>query len=244
MNSLKNDNKLTIALCLLTLNEIAGCKHDIPLIDRNEFQQIFCLDGGSTDGTVEFLESEGITVYHQSEKGLNKACKEAVYKCSCDAIVFFHPKGTIPVEDIYKFRDRFDSGYDLIIASRMSKNSKNEEDNKLIKPRKWFGLFLSLLANIAFRREGNIILDPLHGFRGVRVDAFNKMEISDINPSVDIEMVCRSYILRMKRIEFATEESPRISGGASHFKAFPTGKILLKYLFWEITGGRNKNNEG
>ena len=42
---------MTVALCLLTWNEIDGVQHDIPLIDRKQFDQIYCIDGGSTDGT-------------------------------------------------------------------------------------------------------------------------------------------------------------------------------------------------
>ena len=65
------------------------------------------------------------------------------------------------------------------------------------------------------------------------VEAFKKCDISDMSPSVDIEMVCRSYKLKLKRIEFPTTERPRIAG-ETHFKAYSTGKKLLKYLFWEI----------
>lgn len=224
---------MTVALCLMTLNEIDGCKHDVPLIDRSKFDQIFCMDGGSTDGTVAYLESENIEIYSQQKKGLNCACIEAVEKCRCDAIIFFHPKGTIPVEDTYKFRRYFEHGYEMIVASRMLRDSHNEEDDKLFKPRKWFGLGLAFVATILFQREGYSIKDSLHGFRAITVDAFKKMNISERNPSVDIEMVCRSYKLRIKRGEFATTEIPRVSGN-THFKALPVGWVLIKYIVWEL----------
>ncbi|MCR5627953.1 MAG: glycosyltransferase [Lachnospiraceae bacterium] len=224
---------MTVALCLIAWNEIEGCKHDIPLIDRSRFDQILCIDGGSTDGTVEYLESQGIKVYAQTAKGLNQACKDGVDKCTCDAIVFFHPKATVPVEDTYKFKAFFEEGYKLVVASRMMKGSVNEEDSRLLKPRKWFVLGLGLIAKVFFRKEGNTIWDTLHGFRGVNVNAFKKMGISDRSPSVDIELVCRSYKFKMKRIEFPTREIPRTSGD-THFKAFSTGLKLLSYLRWEM----------
>ena len=227
------DKRITVALCLLTWNEIDGCKHDVPLIDRGAFDQIYCLDGGSTDGTVEYIRSQGIEVFGQMKPGLNQACKEAVSHCTGDAFVIFHPKGSIPVEDIYKFRAYFDSGYDLVIASRMMRGSVNEEDRCLFRPRKWFVLLLGFVAKLCFKKEGNTVWDVLHGFRGMRVESFNKMEISDNDPSVDIEMVCRSYKFHMKRIEFPTKEMKRISG-TTHFKAFSTGKKLIRYILWEI----------
>lgn len=224
---------MTIGLCLITWNELEGCKHDIPLIDRTKFQQIYCIDGGSTDGTVEYLKEQGIEVYPQTAKGLNQACIDGVNHCTCDAFVFFHPKGSIPVEDTYKFKKYFEEGYELVVGSRMMKTSVNEEDGKIFKFRKWFVLALGLLAKILFKHEGNTIWDTLHGFRGMTVKSFQKLQISNFDPSIDIEMVCRSYKFHIKRIEFPTKESARIAG-QTHFKAFSTGKKLLKYMWWEL----------
>ena len=224
---------MTVGLCLVTWNELEGCQHDIPLIDRTKFEQIYCIDGGSTDGTVEYLESQGITVYRQTKKGINQACIDGVNRCKCDAFVFFHPKGTIPVEDTYKFRKYYEEGYEFVVGSRMMKDSVNEEDSNLFRPRKWFVLLLGLIAKILFKREGNTVCDTLHGFRGMTVESFKKLSISNFNLSIDIEMVCRSYKFHTKRIEFPTKETARIAG-ETHFKAFPTGKKILQYILWEI----------
>jgi len=228
-----DENTISIALCLITWNEIDGVKHDIPLIDRSKFDQIYCIDGGSTDGTREYLEASGITVYQQTAKGINQACHDAVDKCKCDAFIFYHPKGTIPVEDTYKFRPLYEQGYEFIVGSRMMKGGHNEEDEKFFRPRKWFVFGLALLSVIFFKREGNTIWDVLHGFRGMTVDCFRRLKISDFDKSMDPEMVNRSYKFKVKRIEFPTWESPRI-GGETHFKAFSTGKQVLKYMWWEI----------
>lgn len=228
---------MRIALCLITWNEIDGVKHDIPLIDKSKFEQIYCIDGGSTDGTVEYLEKNGIKVYTQQKKGINQACLEGVEHCECDAFVFFHPKGTIPVEDIYKFREFYEAGYEFVVGSRMMKGAHNEEDDQLIKPRKWFVLCLALLSKILFKREGNTVWDVLHGFRGMTLESFKKLNISDYDKSIDIEMVNRSYKFKSKRIEFPTYETSRI-GGETHFKALSTGWQVLKYMWWEF---RRKN---
>lgn len=224
---------MTVALCLLTWNEIQGCRHDIPLMDLSQFEQVYCIDGGSTDGTVEFLQSYGITVYTQKERGMNNACLEAVEQCRCTAFVFYHPKGTIPVEDIYRFRGYFEKGYEFVVGSRMLPDAHNEEDEQLIKPRKWFVLATGLIAHLLFRREGSIIWDTMHGFRGMTVDAFKRLHISTFDRSIDVEMVCRSYKYHLKRIEFPTKESNRL-GGSTHFKALSTGWQILKYLVWEL----------
>lgn len=225
---------MTVALCLLTWNEIDGVQHDVPLLDRTKFDQIYCIDGGSTDGTAEYLEAQGIPVYQQTGKGLNQACLDGVEKCGCDAFVFYHPKGTIPVEDTYRFREYYESGYEFVVGSRMMKGAHNEEDEHFLKPRKWFVLGTGLLAAFLFRREGPVVWDTLHGFRGMKTEAFRRIGISNFDRSIDIEMVCRSYKYRLKRVEFPTRERPRI-GGQTHFKALSTGWQILKYIAWELT---------
>jgi hypothetical protein len=94
-------------------------------------------------------------------------------------------------------------------------------------------LGLALLASLIWRCEGVWIRDVLHGIKGWRRVAFNQMSILESGLSIDIEMVVRSYKLRIPRIEFPTTESAR-AHGISHFKFWPTGKLLMKYLLFEL----------
>ena len=214
-------------------NELDGCKLDVPRLPRDAFDEIYAVDGGSTDGTVAYLESQGITVHRQPKKGLNAAYIHANRVSTCDAVVTFFPKGTIRTGDLIKFRPLFEQGYDLIIASRQLKGSLNEEDARLWRPRKWMVLGLSLLARLIWHREGNPVRDVLHGFKGWTRETFGRMKVLDYGLSIDLEMVVRSYKLHTNRTEFPTAELPR-SYGDTHFKIWPTGKNLLAYLWFEL----------
>ena len=46
---------MNYTLVVLTLNEIDGMKAIMPRIKREWFEQILVVDGGSTDGTIEYL---------------------------------------------------------------------------------------------------------------------------------------------------------------------------------------------
>ncbi len=59
-------------------NEVEGCRLDIPNLPLDQFDEVYAVDGGSTDGTSEYLESLGIPVYLQPKKGLNAAYIHAV----------------------------------------------------------------------------------------------------------------------------------------------------------------------
>jgi glycosyltransferase involved in cell wall biosynthesis len=224
---------MRISLCLVVWNELEGCKIDVPRLPRHAFDEIYAVDAGSTDGTREHLASHGIPVHLQPKKGLNAAYVHANRQSTCDAVVTFFPKGTTPVEDLLKFRPLLEEGYDLIIASRQIAGSANEEDAHLWRPRKWGVRALAVIAGTLWRREGPLVLDVLHGFKGWKRDAFERMRILETGLSIDLEMVSRSYKLRMKRIEFPTTETPRLYGD-SHFKVLPTAKRLSNYLLFEL----------
>ena len=63
----------TYTLLLLTLNEIDGLKAIYPKINKNLFSKIAILDGGSTDGTIEWAKQNDIEIYIQKQKGFRHA---------------------------------------------------------------------------------------------------------------------------------------------------------------------------
>lgn len=154
-------------------------------------------------------------------------------------MIAFFAKGTLPPADLVKFRPLFEAGNDLVIASRQIAGSANEEDVHLLRPRKWAVLCLAMAAALVWRREEVWVRDVLHGFKGWKRSTFEQMNILDIGLSIDIEMVVRAYKLRVRRIEFPTAEASR-GYGETRFKIWPTGKLLLRYLWFELGRGKNR----
>jgi hypothetical protein len=218
---------------LIVWNELKGCEQDVPQLPLSEFDEVYAIDGGSTDGTVEYLESKGIAVYKQEKRGLNAAYVLANEVSTSDAVVSYFPKGTIPAAELLAFKSCFENGTQLVIASRQLPGSRNEEDLKLLKPRKWAVWSLAQLASILWRREGYMVRDVLHGVKGWTREAFDQMSILDHGLSIDIEMVVRSYKLGLRRCEFPCQESPR-EFGESRFPFFSTGRKLAAYLWFEL----------
>lgn len=225
---------VTVGLCLLVWNELKGCQEDVPKLPLQYFDEVFSLDGGSTDGTIDYLVSQGIPVVKQPLPGYNRAYISAFERTTCDALVIFHPKGSIDPATLIDLVASLRNGEDLVIASRNARGSRNEEDDKLLKPRKWFVLALSALsAALWWRGDGPIVWDVLHGYRAMRRDAFFDIEPIPEGLSMDLQMVVRSYRLRLRRCEIPVRESVRVDG-STHFKAFPTGKKLLQYMAVEL----------
>lgn len=228
---------MKVGLCLVTLNELEGCKEDVPRLPRDGFDEVFAVDGGSTDGTVEYLRAQGITVHAQDIPGYNGAYITAFRRCTADALVLFHPKGTIDPQETLRFRSHFEAGAQVVVSSRVITGGTNEEDAHVLRPRKWATMSLALLSAALWRREGTMVWDILHGFRGMSRDAFFSIEPLERGLSIDLEIVVRSYRLGLRRVEFPVAEKGR-ENGTTHFKALPTGKRLLRYLAFELRRGR------
>jgi glycosyltransferase involved in cell wall biosynthesis len=227
------NNQSRTSLCLLVYNELPGCQIDVPCLPRHLFSEIYAIDGGSTDGTVEYLSSQGIPVYRQPKRSLNAAYDYAVEKCTGEAIIVFFPKGTIAPECIERILQQLEAGYALVVASRNISGGHNEEDVGFIRPRKWGTMALSLFTALIWRREGWRIRDILHGVKGFTLDAYRRMNVSDTGVTVDLEMTVRAYRLRLSRIEIPVNEVKRPSG-TTRFKIWPTGKRLLAFLGDEL----------
>lgn len=221
---------MDISLCLLTWNEVHGCRQAVPKLPLNEFSEVFALDGGSTDGTVEFLDSSGITVVSQRNRSYNAAYVEAIQHYSGDAVVFYHPKGTIDEASLPHITEQLRDGADFVVASRMLAQSTNEEDDKIVKHRKWFGLALGYAASVRWRNpQVTRISDPLHGYRGLSRGFTQSLSLLPTGVTADLEMVRHAYVTGAKVAEVPVDESEREEGG-THFPAFATGRHLLSYL--------------
>ena len=219
-----------ISLCLLTWNEIHGCQQVVPNLPQGLFTEVFALDGGSTDGTVEYLQSAGITVVPQERRSYNAAYLEAIHHYSGDGIIFYHPKGTVDEASLSLVHAELMNGSDLVIAARMLPLSKNEEDDQLIRHRKWFGQGLAVAASVRWNRKGMPrITDPLHGYRGCSRTFTDSLKLLPTGVTADLEMVRQAYTVGASVIEIPVDESEREIGG-THFPAWKTGKSLLRYL--------------
>lgn len=222
--------KRRISLCLLTWNEIHGCRQVVPNLPNDLFSEVFALDGGSTDGTVEYLESSGILVVPQRTRSYNAAYIEALDHFSGDAVVFYHPKGTVDEATLPELVNALNAGADFVVASRMLPDSRNEEDDQLIRHRKWFGLALARAASLRWNRTRmTVISDPLHGYRGCSRTFVEGLKLTPTGVTADLEMIRHAYKTGAVVVEVPVDESERDVGG-THFPAFKTGRALVRYL--------------
>jgi len=154
--------RLTTTLLLPTLNEIEAARIIVPQLRREWVDEIIVVDGGSTDGTVEYMRAAGLRVHAQTVRGYGEGLLEGIHLAKGDVIIEFNPDGNSIPEDIPHIVAKLQEGYDLVIGSRYRDGAKSDDDD-----------WLTAIGNWMFTRIVNLLFwthytDVLVGFRAYR----------------------------------------------------------------------------
>lgn len=231
---------MNIEVCLLCKNEYLSLSKIFKKL-KKELKNIkikfFIMDGGSTDGSIEFYKKNKIKYFKQKKNGRGAAIIEAFNRTKSDALIFFSPDGNENIFDVKKIISYLKKDNDLVIGSRMIKGARNEEDDKIFKFRKWANNIFNFLANLFFN-NGNYVTDSINGFRGLRKKKFINLKCDENYYAIEYQMTIRSMKMGYKIKEFATIESDRIAG-VSQAPSIPTGFTFIRALLREIIINKN-----
>ncbi len=90
----------------------------MPQIDPRWASQVIIVDGGSTDGTIEWAREHGYEVYVQKKKGIRHAYLEVLPLIRGEIVLTFSPDGNCSPSAIPLILEKMQEGYDLVIGSR------------------------------------------------------------------------------------------------------------------------------
>uniref|UniRef100_A0A7C6A9X4 Glycosyltransferase family 2 protein n=1 Tax=candidate division WOR-3 bacterium TaxID=2052148 RepID=A0A7C6A9X4_UNCW3 len=232
--STEGKDKIETTLVILNYNEIEGLRKIFDQIPFQKIDEAFVVDGGSTDGSVEFLKSKGLRVITQKRKGRGEAFRIGINEAKGEFVVFFSPDGNEDPKDIVKLFDLLKQGNDMAIASRFLPGARNDEDDKVFRWRAWANRCFTFIANSVWKGK---ITDTINGFRGVRKSSFLLMHPTTDAFTIEYQMSIRALKLKMKVAEIATYEGDRI-GGYVKAKSIPTGIRFVIFLIKELFAGR------
>ncbi len=157
-------DRRTIALLLPTLNELQGLKATVPFMDRSLFDEVYVVDGGSTDGTLEYAWSMGLTLASQLRPGLHHAVYDIALALPYDLIIEFSPDGNCKVEQLRELVSKLREGYDHVVVSRYLEHAVSEDDHAITAFGNWmFSRLMRPLAKFP-------ITDALNIYRGYSRD--------------------------------------------------------------------------
>lgn len=223
---------MTTTLIIPTLNEIIGIKEIMPKIKKDWVDQIIILDGGSTDGTVEYAKNNGYDVYVQKKIGFRNAYTEVWPLVKGDIVITFSPDGNSIPEAIPALIEKMKQGYDMVIASRYLGKARSYDDDLVTGFGNWmFTNMVNFLYGAhytdamviyrAYKRElpYDLGLDKDEGF--LYAEKMLNTHVS-WEPLLSVRAVKR----KLKITEIPVDEPARI-GGVRKLKVFKWGAVFL-----------------
>jgi len=224
---------MKITLLIPTLNEIDGMKEIMPRIKKEWVDQILIVDGGSTDGTIEYAKEKNYQVIIQKKKGIRNAYIEAMDYIESDMVITFSPDGNSIPELIPPLINKMKEGRDMVIVSRYAKGAKSYDDDAITTFGNW--LFTSLI-NIV---HGGKYTDAMVMFRAWRTGIFKDLELDKEKSYLTEEKLFRTKVgvepllsiraakRKLKCADIPGDEPARI-GGERKLKIIQWG---LAYMF-------------
>lgn len=227
----------------MTLNEVNGMKAIMPQIDRNWCDQIIVVDGGSTDGTVEWAREQGYFVYVQKKPGFRNAYVEVLPYVEGDVVITFSPDGNSIAGLIPPLLEKMKEGYDMVIVSRYLGKAKSEDDDIVTGFGNWlFTKTINLL-------HGGNYTDAMVIYRAYKKQIIYDLELREESGYAMAERLFRTRISwepllsvraakkKLKIAEIPGDEPPRI-GGERKLKILKWGaayyfQFIREVFFWK-----------
>jgi glycosyltransferase involved in cell wall biosynthesis len=222
------------SLLIFSRNEIDGLKWILPKIPSNVVEEVIAVDGLSTDGSVEFLQSKGVRVITQSKMGRGNAAIEGVNQTLGEIIVFLSSDGNENPADIPRLIEVI-SDADIAVASRFLKGGKSDDSDDPFRIRKFGNRLVTLLVNLIWNVR---VTDSTNGLRAVRRSAWNRLDIDSPYHETEFQMTIRAAKLGMRISEIPTIEGERV-GGVRYASTRKMAWTFLKCIVREVIIGKN-----
>jgi glycosyltransferase involved in cell wall biosynthesis len=220
------------SLLIFSRNEIDGLNAIFPKIPLNAVDEVIAIDGQSTDGSVEFLQSKGIKVITQTLMGRGNAAIEGMNHISGEIVVFLSTDGNEDPADIPELLEAITDA-DVVIASRFIQHGKSDDSDDPIRIRRFGNKLVTFFVNL-FWNAG--VTDSTNGLRAIRRSAWNKLAIDSPYHETEFQMTIRAAKLGMRIREIPTIEGKRV-GGTRYASTRKMAWTFTKSLAREITLG-------
>ncbi|MCX5678287.1 MAG: glycosyltransferase family 2 protein [Candidatus Omnitrophica bacterium] len=176
-------------LCVLipSYNEARTIGHIVADLVQKGFI-VYVVDDGSTDDTAGIAHAQGaVVVKHKKNMGKGASLREGfkhIIKKGFDAVIVMDGDGQHLVADIGNFIERMEAtGADMVIGNRMLDVSSMPEERK--HTNRFMSSFISFLS-------GQRIPDSQSGYRLIKREVLEKVNLRSSNFEIESEMIIRS----------------------------------------------------
>ncbi|MEO7157800.1 MAG: glycosyltransferase family 2 protein [Vicinamibacterales bacterium] len=154
----------TVSIVVFEMNEIDGMRAMLPQIKREWYDQLIVVDGGSTDGTIEWCREHGYDLFVQVERGVGAAMNEGVKRATGELVIIYAPDGSFLVDRIPMMIEKLKAGYDLVNVTRYGFGAHSDDDTFFTGMANWL---FTRFVNLFFGRKFHFT-DFLYTYLGFR----------------------------------------------------------------------------
>lgn len=201
-----------IAAVVPTLDEedaIGAVIDAMPDSIAGEDVEVFVIDGGSSDDTVEIARSRGATVMDQSYPGAKGAAvREAVDEIDAGVYVFLDGDGTYDPRQMPKLVEPVLRGEaDHVIGTRF-----RDREPGALSP-------FNLVGNLMFNRMASVLTgchvqDMLSGYRALGSEHIRSMRMEEAGFGIETELTFRTLDSRTRLVQVPITYSRREEGSS------------------------------
>jgi glycosyltransferase involved in cell wall biosynthesis len=198
----------TVSLIVFEINEIDGMRAMMPRIKQEWYDELLVIDGGSTDGTIEYCREQGYPLVVQKQRGVGAALNEAARLVSGDFVIIYAPDGSFLVDRIPMIVEKLTAGFDVVNVSRYGFGARSHDDTI------WTTVgnrTFTLMANVFFGRQF-WFTDFLYTYLGFRRSVVDQLHLDTTLMTWGQILLLRSIKRGLRIVEIPGDEPARVGG--------------------------------
>ena len=199
---------MKVSIIVFEINEIDGMRAMMPQIKKEWYDELIIVDGGSTDGTIQYAKEQGYNLFVQQEKGVGAGLNEAVRRVTGDIVVIYAPDGSFLTDRIPMMIEKIKAGYDIVNVTRYGYGARSYDDT-----------FFTSIGNRVFTGMANLFFghqfrftDFLFTYLAFKRNLVEELEIDSTLMTWGQILLLRGVKRNLKIIEIPGDELIRIGG--------------------------------
>ena len=170
--------------------------------------------------TYSSIKSYNEKILFQTGKGFGNALREGISSVETKYFCVFNADGSFDPSDLYKLKEKLESGSDFVFSSRYIKGAGTEDDTFLTSVGNFF---FTQLCNFLFKLR---ISDVLYTYVMGSVEAFKSLDMRYDDFSFCVELPIKAKKKNFILTDFPSFERSRIAG-VKKVNEFRDGFLIL-----------------
>ena len=225
LSIIHSDDAPRVSVVIAAWDEEESLSYVLPRLPGGLYEVIL-VDGHSVDRTVEVAQElrPDIRIVEQPGKGKGDALRAGFAAARGDIIIAIDADGSTDPVEIPAFVGALLDGADYVKGSRFIPGGGTDD---MTLTRKMGNLGLMVLCRVLF---GTRYTDLNYGYTGFWTRELHALDLRSEGFEIETEMNLRAAIARLKVVEVASFEGPRV-GGVAHLVPLKDGWRVLMEIF-------------